>query len=161
MKTYSTDLVERLLRNLLDIREMLSGGSGAKVPDNYAIRTPKKRTDDQRELPLGMSPNDPRGWPFREPQHAKEPFDGKAKAKLTQELHCSVIDLEMALERKDQRGNYLVDEDDMDLLLKYHILQTHTLDDLLHERQAVSRGSMQRRILRAVRRLAGIMEQGQ
>ena len=156
-KTYTTPLVEKLLQNMLSIQNMLEGGTSSEEPDNHFIRKPVMR-NEQRELPLGMTPNDPRGWPFREPQHAKEPFDGKAKAMLTQELHCSIIDLKTALTRKDKYGNYLVDDDDIDLLTKYHIYQTHTLADLALERNVTSRGSMQRRVLRAVRRLVDVME---
>lgn len=149
MSAYTTGLVERLLRNFLDIRYALEGNA-QQLHDTTLVRNPQNAST--RERPLGMAHNDPRGWPFREARHAREPMNGKAKARAKEELHCAVIDIEAAFP--------LLSQDDQELLLKYHILQTHTLDELVVERGLTSRGAMQRRILRAVDRLRREMEHG-
>ena len=149
MSTYTVGLVERILRNLLDIRYTLEGNV-QQLHDTTVVRNPEKAST--RERPLGMSENDPRSWPFREARHAREPMNGKAKARAKEELHCAVLDVEAALP--------LLSEDDQELLFKYHIFQTHTLDELVVERGLTSRGAMQRRILRAVERLRREMEHG-
>ena len=149
MSTYTVGLVERILRNFLDIRYTLEGNV-QQLHDTAIVRNPVHAST--RERPLGMSVNDPRGWPFREARHAREPMNGKAKARAKEELHCAVLDVEEAFP--------FLAKDDQELILKYHILQTHTLDELLIERGLSSRGAMQRRILRAVERLRREMERG-
>jgi hypothetical protein len=139
---YTTRTVERLLRNYLAIRFTLEG-RGQQLSDTYVVKAPvQKRTPK----PLGMQNT----WPFLDPKHAHEPTDGKAKSRLIEELHVSVLDLE--------RGFQHLADDDLELIYKYHVFQTHTLDDLVAERQVTSRGSMSQRIYRAVQRLTRVLE---
>lgn len=98
-----------------------------------------------KELPLGLTTNDPRPWPFHEIHHAKPPRDGKARAKSIQEIHVSMIDIEVALRA--------LTDDDLELIYKYFLLQSHTLEELCAERKNYSRGSMLLRCRRAVGRL--------
>jgi hypothetical protein len=149
MSTYTVGLVERLLRHFLDVRYLLDVNV-QKLNDTSVVRLKEHRT--KRELPLGMSISDTQDWPFRERRHARSPIDGKARARAREELHCAILDIEEAFPR--------ISDEDQELIIKYHILQTHTLDELVRERQLSSRGAMQRRILRAVERLRREMERG-
>lgn len=133
MITYTEGSVERLLRNYLDIRATLEGNT-QKLHDTYTI--PLKQQQQTN--------------PFSIPRHAKPPRDGKAKARFLEELLCAVIDLEEAFPR--------LSPDDQELLLKYHISQGYTLDELMAERGVTSRGSMQLRIRRSVQRLVRELE---
>lgn len=144
--TYTATMVERLLRNYLDLRATI-GGRGQQLTDVYVAT---KARASPRERPLGHQVG--QTWPFMEPRHARPPLDGKARARQFEELHCAIIDLEAALARTH--------DDDLELLYKYFILQTHTLDALVAERQVTSRGSMRQRVWRAVERLAREMERG-
>lgn len=149
MAAYTTALVEKILRNYLDIRATLEGNA-QRVHDTYcAVKRPNfdKQRRASRRRAFGQT--DER-WPFMEPQHAKPPMDGKAKARAMEELHCAAIDLETAFPR--------LLKDEQELLLKYHVYQTHTLDELTKELGLASRGAMQQRIYRVVRNLAGEME---
>ena len=143
---YTVALVERLLRNYLDIRYTLEG-RGQQLPDTYAT-FPKRVT--RTEQPLGMTAHGT-PWPFMEPLHAKAPTDGKRKARLLEELHCSIIDIETALPH--------MSDDDLELIYQYHVLQTHTLDELAKERRLTSRGSMHQRVYRAVERLTRVLNE--
>ncbi len=137
---YTNGIVTRLLRNYFDIRYTLIGKS-QQLHDNGLIRKPKE--SNPREKPLGYVEGG--GWPFREPRAPRTPRDGKAKARFIEELHCSLLDLEEATK-------YMSD-DDLSLLYQYHVLGMKTLDELAAQRGNTSRGSMQRRIDRAVNRL--------
>lgn len=125
MQAYTPTMVERILRNYLDIRSTLFA-RGQQLPDLYV--GPRKEGT----------------------RHARTITDGKAKARLIEELHVSTIDIANGLQR--------LHEDDVDIIIKYHVYKTHTLDDLIRERGTVSRGSMQRRVFRAVQRLTRVME---
>lgn len=138
--TYTANQVAKLLANYLDIRYTLET-RGQQLPDTYVIAKPQPT---KRELPLGMSPRDEH-FPFMETRHARTPMDGKAKARLIEDLHVSALDIEHAWPH--------IADDDADLLAKYYVLHTHTLDDLLVEHGHTSRGSMHQRIQRAVKRL--------
>lgn len=146
MAVYTARAVERILRYYLDIRGVLEGNC-QRLPDTYSLRTKPRR--DRSTQPFGQTATgDP--WPFMEPQHARSPMDGKAKARLMEELHVSILDLEAAFPR--------LSEDDQFLLMEYHIKQNKTLDELCAIRGVDSRGSMQQRVARAVQRLAREME---
>lgn len=147
MPTYTPTNVERLLRSYLDIRETLET-RGQILPDLY-ITKPQARSLDR--LPFGQTPNG-KAWPFMEPQRAKSPVDGKRQARQMEELHVCCLDIEEALKK--------VTDDDLELIYKHLILQTHTLDDLVAERKLTSRGSMRQRVHRAVERLTRVLEYG-
>lgn len=144
---YTDNLVERLLRNYLDIRATLEGNT-QRLHDTYIVDT--KRTQSRRERPLGqVAQGEP--WPFMETKHAKVPQDGKAKARFLEELLCAVIDIEQTFPR--------LSNDDKELLLKYHITHGYTLDELMVERGVTSRGSMRQRVARSVTRLTRILNE--
>ena len=140
-------MVEKLLQNYVDIRCTLDG-KGRVLSSPYVI---KRETERKGPQPFGQTRNG-QAWPFMEPTHARPPTDGKTKARAMEDLHCAVLDLERAWPN--------ITEDDQDLLAKYHILQTHVLDDLLVERNLSSRSALRERILRAVKRLTKEMEYG-
>ncbi len=83
-------------------------------------------------------------------RHARQITDGKAKARQIEELHVATLDIIDGLQR--------LSEEDADLIIRYHILQNITLDELAKERGTVSRGSMQRRIFRSIQRLTKVIE---
>jgi hypothetical protein len=113
-----------------------------------AVYVRPKVIPSDRERPFGMTDRQP--WPFRDTPHAKPPRDGKAKARTMEDLHCAVLDIEEGLRHMHPQ--------DVDLLMKYHILQTHTLDELVAECKLASKGSMQQRLFRIVQRLTREME---
>ena len=82
--------------------------------------------------------------------NAKAPQNGKGRARMMEDLHVSCIDIEQGLPQLTQ--------EDQRLIIDYHILHRKTLDELCVERKYTSRGSMQRRIQRAVARLVDVME---
>jgi len=69
---------------------------------------------------------------------------------MMEDLHVSCIDIEEGLPQ--------LTKEDQKLIIDYHILHRKTLDELCAERSHTSRGSMQRRIQRAVTRLVDVME---
>jgi hypothetical protein len=147
MAIYTTSNVERLLRSYLDIKQTLET-RGQILPDLYTMK-PKPRSSVG--LPFGQTPSG-KAWPFMEPQRAKAPTDGKRQARQMEELHVCCLDIEEALPK--------VTDDDLELLYKFYIFQTHTLDDLVAERKVTSRGSMRQRCHRAVERLTRVLEYG-
>lgn len=140
---YTPRLVEKLLKNYLDIRYTLEGKS-PDLPDTYAVNV--KQT--YQRVPFGMQPSEA-PWPFMEKLHATSPRDGKKQAREMLELHMSCLDIERALK--------LLDDDDLKLIYQYFIFQTHTLDELVAERGLTSRGSMQSRTQRVLKKLTRIM----
>lgn len=154
-RVYTVPQVERILRSYLDIRHVLLGKAQQGM-ESIFVDTPINREPDQ--VPWGMRPTDP-PWPFMmAASHAKSPRDGKARARRMEELHCVVIDIDLALKAKHHDGSYRISEDDFFLLSHYYVYQTVTLDELCVLRGSVSRGSMQRRCQRAVARLVEELE---
>jgi hypothetical protein len=148
MPSYTPRAVERLLKSYLDIRDALTGRT-QQLHDTYAItKRPSPVTRSTNDRPLGDTGGIP--WPFMETSHARSPMNGKAKAQFMQELHVSILDLERGLKE-------LTDED-LALIYDYLIFGNKTLDQLTVERGLTSRGSMQRRVMRAVERLTRAME---
>ena len=143
--TYSVAEVERLMKNYLDFRYHLEG-SAQRLPENASYIQPRWTG----ELPLGMKRTDPRPWPFREPRHATPPRDGKAKAKKMEMVWGSMLDLE--------RGLAQLSDDDLALMYKYYIFQTHTLEELKTELHTDHPSTVQRRLQRIVKKLTRIME---
>jgi hypothetical protein len=129
-RVYTTARLEKLLSNYLDIRATLNGRS-QQLHDMNAIET-----------------NDAR--PMSRRSHSKAPQNGKGRARMMEDLHVSCIDIEENLPKLLQ--------DDRQLIMDYHILHRMTLDELCVSRGNKSRGSMQRRIQRAVTRLVDVME---
>ena len=127
---YTTTRLEKLLSNYLDIRATLNGRSQQLHDTNTVEET------DHR--------------PMASRSHAKAPQNGKGRARMMEDLHVSCIDIEQGLPQLTQ--------EDQRLIIDYHILHRKTLDELCVERKYTSRGSMQRRIQRAVARLVDVME---
>jgi hypothetical protein len=150
MKVYSRELVVRLLRNYLDFRQMQEG-QAQRLMDGMVL---EERTEHgvSREYPLGMSKNSKMPWPFLEPRGARAPRDGKRKSKQIQEIHVSMLDLETGLRA--------LTDDDLSLVYRYLLFQTHTLEQLCGEWGIKDIGSMYQRIMRAVDRLVFCMEFG-
>jgi hypothetical protein len=156
--TYTPPLVERVLRNYIDIRSTFEG-KAQRVHDSSAVI---KKREPTREVPLGGK-NQP--WPFMEKLHAATPNDGKRRARQMEDLLCSVIDVDNALaelreiaEASPNPALRAQAQEDYFLLINYHILHLYTLDELMVLRGVSSRGSMQKRVFRAVQRLTKIME---
>ena len=145
---YSPKTVEKILRNYLDIKYTLEGKS-PELPDTYVVTL--KRQYGTERVPLGMTSSSA-PWPFMEPKGATKMVDGKATARLMEDLLVSCLDLENGLKR--------LHDTDLKLLYLYYIFQTHTLDELAAEIGITSKGSLQRRLQRIVSRLTRFMEQG-
>ena len=161
-KVYTVPIVERILHSYLDIVLLLEGGS--TTIDNPFIVQQHARVG---ELPLGQRPTDA-PWPFREHRHARRTYDGKARGRSMEELHCAVLDIEEAMEYLRWLSNHHDNEvtrqqaaEDFYLIYMYHILHYYTLDELAAQRNVKSRGSMQLRLSRAVKRLTRILEDGE
>lgn len=140
-------MVKKLLRSYLDIRYTLEGKS-PELPDTYAV--PVRFNYDKSRMPFGMTPSS-QPWPFMEQRGATAKSDGKRQARMMEELHVSCLDIEKALRQ--------LDDDELEIVYKHLIFQTHTLDDLIEERGLTSRGSMQSRVQRIVRRITKLIEQ--
>lgn len=141
--TYTPHNVIFALRKLLDIESVLHVG-GAQLLDAHVAIT---KHDKNKEQPFGGTRET---WPFMQGRHAREPIDGKGRARQKEELMVMYIDLRDALQRASS--------DDRQLLLLYHVFATHTLDDLCVLYNVKSRGSMRQRIFRAVVRLTNDLE---
>lgn len=158
METYTPALVERLLRNYIDIRASFEGRSQRIHDSSLAI----KRPTAYAEQPLGSGG---RPFPFMERHHASTPMDGKKRARSMEDLHCSVIDIEEGLAKLHEiavcgptENRRLQAQEDYFFIVVYYILHLYTLDELMALRGVTSRGSMQKRVFRAVQRLTKIME---
>jgi hypothetical protein len=155
MQRYTLGVTERLLRNFLDIRETLLGRAQPIAP-NPTVLTPPVRMPGR--IPLGQTATSTRPWPFIGKGHARPARDGKMRARQMEDLHCAVIDIEMALNARTSDGDYRISHDDFFFLTEYYIYQNYTLDELCALRKTTSRGSMQRRCQRAVQRLVDELE---
>jgi hypothetical protein len=154
-RAYTVATTERLLRNYTQIRNVIAGNAPQQSNENAYLTA---RTSFMREQPLGQGPRDERPWPFMEKKHARGVRDGKAQARAREELWVSVIDVEEALFAVDKDGHPLIQPDDNFILIQYYIHQNFTLDEMCKKFGVTSRGSMQRRCLRAVERLVRILE---
>jgi hypothetical protein len=133
---YTPRFVERLLKSYLDIVSTLEG-KGQEI-----IEAPPVQSRDFLEQSSS----------FVREIHARSKIDGKGKARQIEDLHCAILDLEKHLPT--------LHKDDQELIIRYHIRQDLTLEELAAERRVASKGSMQKRIYRAVSRLARKMENG-
>lgn len=133
--SYTVAQVERIAQNYFHIKSALYGFT--KVPNDRHIFITDDGSKAEKLLPM------------QEVRHARPVIDGKAKAQNNLELHCAVMDFEIALEKLPKR--------DLDLLLKYHIFGTHTLEELCAERGISSKGSMSDLLARILKRLTRIM----
>ena len=134
--TYTPRFVERLLKSYLDIVSTLEG-KGQEI-----IEAAPAQSRDFLE----------KSDSFVREIHARTKVDGKGKARDLEDLHCAILDLEKHLPTMHR--------DDQELIIRYHIRQDLTLEELAAERRVASKGSMQKRIYRAVSRLARKMENG-
>lgn len=140
---YKQKTVILLMQNYINIRIRLLDRMRTN-PDSLYVRT---ETETTKEKPLGS--NSSQAWPFMERSTAKSAVDGKKKAMMEEELHVAAIDLEEALSK--------LGDEDLDLVVKYFILQTHTLDELCTYKNLSSKGGLQERLQRIVKRLVKYM----
>jgi hypothetical protein len=84
MHVYTTAMVERILRNFVDIRCMLEA-RGQQLPDTYLIGPRREGT-----------------------RHTRGPTDGKAKSRQIEELHVSTIDIVDGLARLSEDDRRLI-----------------------------------------------------
>lgn len=139
---YTVNQLERLLGSYLEIRGLLAGDPPSGGDGNLYIFD---------EIDNGRGP-------FGQPKHAKAPRDGKAQARAREELHCAVIDIEMALTAVDEDGYPRISNNDLWLIVNYWIYQYYTLQELCDAVGTTSRGSMLRRCRRAVANLLAEIE---
>lgn len=157
--TYDLGQLAKLLRNLLDIKATFAGMGqqitvAPELRDPSETRAKTERAEPRRCLPFGMRPND-EFWPFfRERRKTARVMDGKKRGRSSEELLVAAIDIEIALKKRYRSGEYIVSDDDVDVLTKYYILQTHTLEELARERgMSNDRKGALRRVNRALHQL--------
>jgi hypothetical protein len=85
--------------------------------------------------------------------HAMQRVDGKKRARMLEDLHCATMDLEAALQQ--------LSDDEFKLLADYYIYGNGTLDELAQARGLLSKGRLQEKIQRLVRKLVRYMNQGE
>lgn len=149
MTEYTPKLVERLLRAYPTIRSSLTGGRTIEVRNDAPVTRP--RLSENARMPLGRTQANP-VWPFMTKQHASPPMDGKRKARQAEELHCAVLDIEMAFPR--------LSDDDQWILYHYLIVQSHELQDIARKFHLQGISGARMRVFRAVLRLTRYMESG-
>lgn len=147
--SYRPHEVERIAQNYLHIRSTLLGSSRPSANRFYLTKNP--HPPKRGERPFGDDGTTP--WPFLEPKAASPVIDGKARAQAALELHVVAMDFEVALKR--------MPDHDLELLYKYYVFGTHTLDELCRERGITSRGSMSDVLMRMIRRLTRLMNHEQ
>lgn len=93
---YTPRVVERLLEQYPYLKSQQTGKAGKSKADS-STKVDTKHSFKGRELPLGAV----RGqvWPFMEPHTASSHIDGKHKARLNEDMACSMIDLETGLQK--------------------------------------------------------------
>lgn len=139
---YTTKVVERLMINYADIRSTLID----RMPKtSKTIYSSAKYV--HREKPLGASASTP--WPIMSRSVASPHTDGKLKANMMEDLHISSIDLENALKK--------LTKEEYDLVADYYIFGNGTIEELAQARGLSSKGRLQERIQRVVRKLVRIM----
>lgn len=136
---YTPAQVERLMKNYLAIRSMLDGSSRPPMvtmpPDPKEVEQPPDR------------------GPFSVPKRASVHVDGKARARATEELHVSTLDLEIGIKKLPKR--------EAQVLALYFIYESHTLEDLCADWNVNSRASMHKILKRLVRKLTEVMNYGE
>lgn len=143
---YTQGTVIRLLTNYVEIRSTLVDHMPKPIKPLYTT-TAKYFF---REKPFGSSSSTP--WPFMTKGHAQSRSDGKKKARMTQDLHVCTIDLEEGLKT-------LTDEE-YKLLADYYIFGEGTIQSLAEARGLLSRGRLQEKIQRTIKKLVRIMNEG-
>lgn len=146
---YTPAQVERIAKNYPQIKSMIYGSTKVPMDREIFIAPPSK--DDGTEKPLGWERG--KGWPMSEPKHARAPVDGKTKAQNQLELHAAAMDFEIGMSKLSPK--------DADLVIKYYVLGTHTLEELCIDRGISSKGSMSDLLTRVIKRLTRIMNNEQ
>lgn len=145
MVTYTPMMVERYLRNYLDIRLSLDlQGTDYRVaaPTQVAVVV-------RKNVPLGQTKANPR-WPFMDKQHAPRVRDGKQQSRQREEFHCAILDVEIAMKK--------ISDDDYWIIYNHLIMGTQSLDDLVKMFHFKGRSGARMRVMRAVNRLTREME---
>ena len=144
---YTQGIVIKLLQNYVDIR----GTVLDRMPKPSKPLYTSSAKYLFREKPFGASSE--QEWPFMSKQRAPTYTDGKRRARMMEDLHVASLDLECAL-------NQLTKEE-FDLLADYYILGNGTIEELAHARGLASKGRLQERIQRIVRKVVRILNNGQ
>lgn len=147
---YSEKEVAFLLGYYLEYRSNLI--SPTAIPEEPCIRGEYKVQHRWRhELPLGHSHSDG-PWPYMVKSNAPTRVDGKRRAMKAQDIHVAMIDLEQGL--RCLTDNYL------EVIYKYYLFQTFTLDELVPELGLGMKSSVQKRRDSALKALTRHMNSG-
>jgi RNA polymerase sigma factor (sigma-70 family) len=146
MPEYSQGTVIRLLNMYLDIRMALIDRMPNPSKPLYSV----KQNHGFREKPLGSSAALP--WPFMTKPHATSHTDGKKRARMMEDLHAAAIDLEQAL-----KG---LSDDEHQMILDYYVFGGMTIEELAQARGLASKGRLQERLQRIIKKLTRYMNEG-
>lgn len=148
---YTVAAVTYLLTEYVIIRTRLIE-PGNKSQSDTVIYEATPSTLPKAKRPLGFTPTGT-PWPFMEGgKRASTPRDGKKKARAIEGILISLVDLEAGLRATP--------DDDLELLYKYYLFGTRTLDELCRERDVATTEMMLRRCEHAVERLTDRLNKG-
>lgn len=140
---YSVHVVARLLENYVQIKTTLND----RMPTPSAPLYKTTGTLSYQEKPLGAGKTTP--WPFMTRPRAQQVPDGKKRARMSEDLHAAVLDLECAFQH--------LGTTDQQLLLQYYVIGGITLDELAAHLGLRSRGRLYERLQRIIGKLTRIM----
>lgn len=143
---YTQASVVKLLKNYLDIRIAITDRMPTPCTPLYTNTSPHLF----RERPMGSSVSQP--WPFMSKPRAASYVDGKKRARMMEDLHVAALDIEKALNRLSDEDYYLIAD--------YFIFGNGTIEELAAARGLASKGRLQERIQRIVRRLVRYLNNG-
>lgn len=103
------------------------------------------------EMPLGHTHSDP-PWPYMVKTNASQRVDGKRRAMKAQDFHVAMTDLEQGL--RCITDNYL------EVIYKYYLFQSHSLEELAVELGLGFKSSAQHRCAAAIKALTRHMNSG-
>lgn len=84
--------------------------------------------------------------------HAASYTDGKKRARMMEDLHCAVLDLECALNQLEQ--------EEFNLIADYYILGDTTIEKMAQARGLASKGRLHEKMQRVIRKLVRILNDG-
>lgn len=147
---YTQQEVVFLLGYYLEYRSNLI--SPTAVPEDPCIRSEYKvKNVWGHEMPLGHSHTDP-PWPYMVKTNASQRVDGKRRAMKAQDFQVAMADLEQGL--RCITDNYL------EVIYKYYLFQTQTLEELSFDLGLGSKQAVQWRCRAAIKALTRHMNSG-
>lgn len=147
---YSPEEVTFLLGYYLEFKS--NQLSPTTIPEDPSIIGEYKTVNKYKhEMPLGHKHSD-YPWPFMVKRHAPTRVDGKRRAIKSQDIVVAMIDLEEGL--CALTDNYL------ELIYKYYMFESRTLQELAHEQGLSHPSTVLRRCERALRQLTKHMNSG-